>query len=152
MAPKGPKTPPLPSGVLKALRENETTEPDDISASLLVRLYRLQDASKPFRMTGSKDTAEQGRRITPIHDLKACPNAWDTLERITATLQLEANSGNRKKRKIDADDTGVDDPILNGDCWKSDCAGNPRCLNWLGQSAWEESKSFLAPRLSSTLI
>ena len=139
MAPKS-RTPPLLAGVLKALEENETGQPDDISDSLLQRLYRLKDADKITKVI-LKDDSDRVLKIGPIHQLKACSNIWDTPEKVKAALQLEANSGDRKRAKLDADLDEGEEPVIPVGCWKSDCAKKPRCLNWLGQSTWEQSMS-----------
>lgn len=128
----------------RPLRENETQEPDDIGPRLLSALYHLTDADRSFQ-------AENGRKISAIHDFEACQNVWQDPQRCRAALELLAVDGNRKKRKTDFNKDDLDDAVFDEVCWKGDCAKNPRCLNWLGQATWEQSSRILTSRnLAST--
>lgn len=115
------------------LKQSSTHAADGIGQVLLERLYRLQDASQAF-------VAENGCEIGPIHNFQACPNIWNSSERRKAALQFVAVNGNRKKVKVDFDTEDGNVAPLDTICWKDECAKNPRCLNWLGQETWEQSK------------
>lgn len=129
------------------------TSKEQISDSLLRKLYRLQDASEGISSTSGPSSSRSTSKVKAIHDLRACTNAWDTPEKRKKAIVLEVKKINKGKRKADdtTDDSDSDTEraikasldnrhdALDPWCDRDRCKDNPRCLNWLGQYQWEAS-------------
>lgn len=131
------------------------TSKDQITDSLLRKLYRLQDAPEAAYSTSgpTASSSSSASGVKAIHTLRACTNAWDSPEKRKKAIALEVRKISKGKRKADdtTDDSGSDverakEASLNGGhdgldpwCDRDRCKDNPRCLNWLGQYQWEAS-------------
>ena len=130
------------------------TSKEQISDSLLRKLYRLQDAPEgAYPTSGPTASSSSSSKVKAIHNLRACTNAWDRPEKRKKAIALEVRKISKGKRKADdtTDDSDSDverakKASLNGGhdgldpwCDRDRCKDNPRCLNWLGQYQWEAS-------------
>lgn len=135
------------SAVVAILKEAGVHNASQISDSTLRKIYRLEDDVLQARATGSTNGAlDAFLTRPPIHTFKACDNAWTTVEKQREALAREAartakTKQNKKLRHAPAEDENGR-PVLDSSCNYMNCRDNPRCLNWLGQSLWEDGECY----------
>lgn len=129
--------------VVAILKEAGVTKPEQISDSTLRKIYRLEDdVPAPPEAGPSAGSLDAFVTRAPIHNYKACDNAWDTYPKLCEAIARESArlSKSAKKLKNAASEDAHGRPVLDASCTFAHCRDNPRCLNWLGQSLWEDGK------------
>jgi hypothetical protein len=133
------------SAVVAILKEAVVRNASEISDNTLRKIYKLEDDVPPVNKTGSSNgVLDAFLTRQPIHTFKACDNAWNTVEKQREALAREAartakTNQNKKLRHAAAEDVNGQ-PVLDPVCSYAHCRDNPRCLNWLGQSQWEDGE------------
>lgn len=133
------------------LNEAGVKNSQEISDSLLRKLYKLEDDVPSSRTQQSQAGPSNGINgyltRAPIHTFKACDNAWNTADKRREALAREAARTSKaaaKRHLRPAGGQNADgEPVLDPSCTYAHCRDNPRCLNWLGQTMWEDSTAGL---------
>lgn len=129
------------------LKEAGVHNAKDINDSTLRKIYKLEDDVPARRSAAAGSSSNSGGvdnyfTRSPIHTFKACDNAWNTADKRREALAREAartgKAGQKKKLKAAQSDSEDGHSALDPSCTFARCRDNPRCLNWLGQAAWEE--------------
>ena len=154
------------SGVVDVLKRYGLKSSEEITDELLRVLYRLQDGEEQPQsfdnlhtivdlediqgsdIDNSSAVKNKANAVQAIHNFKTCPDAWSEPAKIRKALEVEhSKDSKRRKRKSSEDDETYTDKgkgkkkaIIQPACNKGTCKDNPRCLNWLGQAQWEDSK------------
>lgn len=139
------------SAVVAILKETGVHNAKQITDSTLRKIYKLED-DVPAPQDANSSTGGIDRFLTrpPIHNFKACDNAWNTPEKRKEALAREAakasKSGqNKKKLRAVRSESEDGHHILDPSCTLANCRDNPRCVNWLGQHLWEDGKLDCSP-------